>query len=151
MLSVNFKVTIGYTFSFISLSKHKANTTELHLKVRPTYSQLFPAETKFALYGWWSRARSVLTKEILLYCARDSAACGGCLLVVGRRASQRLGCLGGSGYKYRSGLSPGTSHQAHKMKFMVSPQYQKKARQSTTCIFSSNTERFHSYQITLIL
>ena len=27
------KVTIGY---FFSISKHKANTTELHLKVRPT-------------------------------------------------------------------------------------------------------------------
>ena len=34
----HYRITIGhpFSFSFLSLRKHKANTTELHLKVRQT-------------------------------------------------------------------------------------------------------------------
>ena len=31
------RITIGHYFSFYKISKHKANTTELHPKVRPTF------------------------------------------------------------------------------------------------------------------
>ena len=43
------RVTIGY---FFSISKHKANTTELHPKVRQTCSLFFETPCRQFEFGW---------------------------------------------------------------------------------------------------